>query len=912
MLVLLSCLTFGTNAQNVQTVPFDSTKTDSLPQKTALINTGYGHQPVTSLTGAFSSADSATFNAGHIYHPAQLVRGRLNGLSVFRPGSNPNEDFTLRVRSLSTIIGNPAPLIVVDGLPQRSLDGVDPFDIERIELLKDGSAAAIYGIRGGGGVLQVTTKNSSTGPPRVKYHGYVTMEQVAKKVPVLSSGEYRRVEGSEDFGNNTDWQDAITRRTAFSHAHQLALSGGTLTTRYRASLTYRDVEGIQKNTGFRRYGGRLNLRQQALKDRLTLTLNLSGSSRPFQPGFDDAFRYAVAYNPTAPVRLSPDGPLPPFFPPEEVNRFGGYWQQFLFNYYNPVALIEQNRAEGNINTWSGQLRGNLELIKGLRIGAFYARRQTDLSFGRYFSKFSFWKGADRNGLAEQRHDEKSNQLFESTLSFKRRFGPVGLDLLGGYAYQYYLEQGSGAEGGNFLTDAFSFHNLSAAQDFTDGLGSVFSYKQSHKLAAFFGRARLDWDDTYFLTLSMRREGSSRLGANNKWGAFPAVQAGVQISSAEAKPDYRLFFRAGYGLTGNIPRENFLSLQRYRPQLRYLYNGEWIPVYTIAGNPNPDLKWETNRSLNFGLDAAFFGERLRATFDYYHHRTENLLLEYAVTVPPNVFDRTYANAGKMETRGFELWVQYRSRPSREWSWQGSLNLSAYRTKLLDLTNENYDFGDSRFVSSVARSFPAVRIKEREEVGQLFGLTYLGVSPEGNWIFQDRNRDGVITPYEDASVIGNGMPNLELGFNQTFRYGRFDLSLFFRGVFGHDLAYEYGTRYETPIVAQSYNLLNSYRELEDLKEYSRFSSRYVENASFLTLDNLTLGYSLPAGQKSVFSQLRFYLNSQNLFTLTSYPGPDPEPRLTDEQAGLLANLAPGIDRPGLWLPARGWTVGVLAGF
>ncbi len=389
-----------------------------------------------------------------------------------------------------------------------------------------------------------------------------------------------------------------------------------------------------------------------------------------------------------------------------------------------------------------------------------------------------------------------------------------------------------------------------------------------------------------------------------------MQGAVRLGPEGPNPAYRLFVRAGYGLTGNLPPENYLSRLQFRPWNRYPVNGQWEPVYAAASNPNPDLRWETNRSVNFGLDASFFHGRLQGSFDYYRHRTDDLLLEYPVPEPPNLYSQSYANVGSMHTSGVEFQLSYQTPASRNWQWQGRLNLSAYRTALGALSDETYDFGGYRLIANYGSCCyaPIVRMEESGPVGQFYGLRYSGISTEGRWIFDDINRDGQIDN-RDWTTIGNGLPAMELGFDQSLRFGHFDLNIFFRGIFGHELVNVNRVFYEAPQQAETYNLLESY--IPELTDFGRLSSYQVERASFLRLDNLTLGYAPPLPPGAAFSRLRFYLTGQNLLTLTGYQGADPEVRL-DPGAGQLSQLAIGIDRRGGWLPVRGWTLGVEAGF
>ncbi|MCB0837402.1 MAG: SusC/RagA family TonB-linked outer membrane protein [Bacteroidetes bacterium] len=533
-----------------------------------VVVTGYGTQKAKEVTSSITSVKVEDFNKGNVNDPTQLLQGKVAGLAIARPGGDPNAGFNIRLRGISSLGQGSSPLIIIDGVPGASLNSVDPNDIQSIDILKDGSAAAIYGTRASGGVIIITTKKGVPGVSKVDYSGYVALEQIDRTVDILTADEYRNFPGSSDLGSSTDWFDQITR-DAVSHVHNVALSGGSGQTQYRVSFNLRNGQGVALNTGFSQLNGRLNLTQRAFNDRLKLNVNLAATSRDSDLGFNDAFRYATIYNPTAPVYAAANDPL--------VETYDGYFQQILFDYYNPFAILDQNVNQRNDKRLNVNLRADWEIVDGLTIGGFYAlQRENDLT-AQYFDKQSFWRGADRNGLANRGSNDRYTQVFDATVQYENDFGGLNLKVLGGYSYQNFVNEGFFAEGGNFIADNFTYNNLEASLDFKRGLGTVSSYKNSSELVAFFGRINLSYDDTYYLTASVRQEGSSKFGDNNKWGTFPAVSGGVILSNLfDAGPFDLIKLRAGYGETGNIPNESYLSKLLLGPGSNFFFNGNYVP------------------------------------------------------------------------------------------------------------------------------------------------------------------------------------------------------------------------------------------------------------------------------------------------------------------------------------------------
>lgn len=881
-----------------------------------IVVVGYGTQKTREITSAITSVKEEDFNKGNVSNAAQLLQGKVAGLSISRPGSNPNQGFNIRLRGLSTVGANASPLIVIDGVIGADLNSVDPNDIASIDVLKDGSAAAIYGTRGASGVILITTKRGAKGTSTVDYNGFVTGDFLGNYVDVLTADEYRDFRGGPagdikgtDLGSSTDWFDEITR-TGVSQVHNLALSGGSDKTSYRISANYRNNEGVALNTGFEQLNARLNLTQKALKDRLSISFNLATTNRNEQIGFDAAFRYATIYNPTAPVRV------------DTANQYDGYFQQTLFDYLNPVAILEQNVNEAKRNVILANVRGDFKLLDNLTVSASYSRERKTDNFGTYFDRNSFFVGRDRNGLANRSAGQNEYELFESTGEFNEEFGGLELRLLGGYSFQEFTGEGFGIQNGNFLTDAFTFNNIGTGQDLQNGLAGVGSGKDSYRLIAFFGRVNLNYEDTYFFTASLRREGTSRFGKDNRIGYFPAASAGVTLSNLFPMDGVNnLKLRVGYGVTGNIPNQSYLSLRRFGQQGSFLVNGKFVPSYAPISNPNPDLKWETKSDISVGLDFAMLDYKLTGSFDYYTTTTNDLILPFSVPVPPNLFGETFVNVGELKNSGLELVLNYNAISKENFTWTTSINGTYYlENKIVSLSEgAEFDFGGRRDVSNFGspgqNGTPLIRIEEGKPIGQILALQYEGISPEGSWIFKDTDGDGKIDDTKDRVIVGNGLPKAQLGWNNSFTFGNLDFSIFFDGFFGHDLLNSFRGFYEGASSIGSYNILAT--TLDDpalirLKDAPKVSSFHVEDASFVRLNNTTLGYNFKLAEGGSFSKIRLYLTGERLFYITGYKGVDPEPRFSDGDAGTLGPLAPGIDRRDTWYRTAAVTFGLQLGF
>ena len=869
---------------------------------------GYGSLKTKEITGSVASIRSADFNKGNVTDAAQLLQGKVAGLSISKPGSDPNGGFNIRLRGLSTLGQNTSPLIVIDGVPALNINAIDPNDVESIDVLKDGSAAAIYGTRASSGVILITTRKGQAGRSSVEYTGQASFESIERRVKTLNAADYVALAGGNNLGSDTDWLGEITD-SRVSQTHALNMSGGTAKTSYRATLSYRGINGIAQGTGFDQLLGSLSLQQKALNDRLTLTGNFGIVNRQADLGFAEAFRYATIYNPSAPIK----------------NADGSYYEIGGFEQFNPVAIVEQNSSSRNGNTYYGNLRADLKLMDGLTAGMFI-NRAADINKNReYYSRDALYRSGKR-GLARAEEYIGGNDLIEATLNYNKEFGKASLKALAGYSWQEFNNEGWGNEASTVAVDNFEIDNFGAYEDFAKGLASVYSYRNDNRLIAQFGRINFGYDDTYFLTASLRREGSSRFGENNKWGLFPAVSAGVELTkflSVNAINSLKL--RGGYGVTGAIPRESYLSIAKVSPTGNSaLINGVYVPAWGFSGtNPNADLKWERKADFNIGVDFAILDYKLTGSLEYYQSTVSDLIYQLPVPNPPNLGATTWSNVGKLRNGGIELALTYEI--SKNWS--SSLVGTKYnRTRLLEFYR-NFASQEIATVGAPGQNnfyYQVVSIDETDDanlIGNFVAFDVARLGDDGKYVYFDAAGNETADKSQARKVVaGNGLPKYELGWTNTFNFGRFDAQIFFRGVFGHSLVHEFRVFYEALGDNNGFNKVDTKYFDAANKDNNAYTSRSVEKADFLRLDNLTLGYNLPLASDAWFTKARIFLNSQQLFTLTGYSGVDPSPRYTDTgsydngaRAPVFQDpLAPGIDRRNTYFTTRTINVGVTLGF
>lgn len=896
----------------------DISLTADVTSLTEVVVVGYGIQEKKEITSAIASVKSEDFNQGNISNPAQLLQGKVAGLNISAPsGGNPFAGFNIRLRGVSSVGENTSPLIIVDGVIGVDLNSVDPNDIESMDVLKDGSAAAIYGTRASAGVIIITTRKGSEGKVNVDYNGFVAFDMIARQNESLSANEFRQYlealgsGNDQDFGADTDWQKEITR-TGISQVHNLALSGGTSKLSYRASATYRGVNGVLKTTGFDQLNARINLEQKLIKDKVRVRFQAATNIRKSDFGYDDAFRYALIHNPTAPVFAIDDN---------MADQFGGFFNDAgNFNSQNPVAMLEQNVNQGEDRRMLFGIGFSWDIISNLTWNVDYSlNEETDFRDEFISPKSKFNNGTSTRGRAKRSADNRENSLFESTLVWNWEKDRWNGTLMGGYSYQLQTNDGFQAQGRGVADENLLFNDLKSLQQWsrpTDGLSlsefeDVKSYKDDNTLIGMFARLNFNYDDTYFFMASIRREGSSKFGTNNKWGNFPAFSVGADfarlagISSME-----NLKLRIGYGVTGNLPKDSYLSIQKFEVERWDSIQGRVAPVYTIRNGANPDLKWETKTEWNIGLDYSFSGGKFNGAIDYYIRNTTDFIVSQTVPVPPNPFNTLFINAGELQNSGIEVLFNWAAVDKADFSYSPSINFTYLESKIIDLAGNESFQQKGGLGSPGLEGVNTIIAKEGEPIGQMWAVRYGDTADDGTLFVLDKDGNPIeyTTPNDvnddDRKIVGEGLPKFTWGFSNVLNYKNWDFNVFFRGAFGHSLVNTNRVFYETSGNFPSLNMLSSVKDYSNLPpRFNAYTDRFVEKANFMVLDNLTIGYSLNVDNSQVFTRVRFFATGQNLFYVTNYSGISPEVRYEDNGDP----LAPGIERRNTWGTTRTVSIG-----
>lgn len=877
---------------------------------------GYGSQSVKEVTSAVTSVKAKDFNQGNISDPIQLIQGKVAGLSIAKPGNDPNGSYNIRLRGLSTFGSNTEPLIIVDGVQGVDINSVDPDDIASMDVLKDASATSIYGTQGASGVIIITTKKGEFVTEgqgfSVNFNTAFTTESVDRKLDVLSHDDYLSIPNSVDYEDNTDWMDQLIQKS-MSQTYNLSVDGATENSNYRVSFNYRKSDGVVLGTGFERFNGRVNLTQRALEDKLTLDFSLSATNRVETYSPSEAFGFAVKFNPSAPLMGDDD----------LSQEWGGYFQRDAFAFYNPRAMIDQSTMDGKKMSIMGNVKATYEIIQGLKFSLSYSQNHNSDSYGTYWSKNSYYTpyGRSHKGYADKSNNNRFNHLFESILSYEKQVGGLKLKALAGYSIREDYFDNLWVHGEGFLTDEFSYNNLGSASEIKPNQESFGSYRESSRLIGFFGRVSANWRETAFMTANFRRDGSSKFGENNKWGNFGGVSAGVDFAKLfDLDVVDLLKLRVGYGTVGNLPQNSYLSKNNYgKIEDEFFYNGEFIQAYAPVLNDNPYLKWEVKKEMNIGVDFFLLDYRIGGSIDYYSSTSSDLILYAQVRVPPYPSDRMWLNLGELENSGLEFAINIRAIEKKDFSWSTDLNFTKYfDTKLVKITSDlTTSEGTIRLGYLGAPYFTGISTiiaTEGEVIGQIMAPIYIGLDSAGVMQYESRWDSIASTDkpeHEDYQNVGNGLPKFQFGWNNTFKYKNLDVSFFIRGVFGHYLVNINNARFGNPNVINIQSGMNQTMDYLDATSGPIYSNVHVEKADFVKLDNFAIGYNFLFPESKYVGKVRVYVSGQNLFTITNYSGVSPEVRYGDAYDNNNP-LAPGLDRENTYFTTRSFTFGVNVNF
>lgn len=818
----------------------------------------------------------------------------------------------MRLRGTSTLQNDQGPLIVIDGIPGGDMSTVAPSDIESISVLKDASSAAIYGSRAAGGVVLITTKRGSGSKTQISYDGYVAFDLMANKPDLMNADEWRGYANSkgldysvyDQYGADTDWFDELTR-TGVSQNHSISLSGGGSKNNYRASYTYLDRKGIARDNWMKRHSFRFQFQQRAINDRLRI--GLAGSATLTDSHVPNGDNFVLAYS------------MLPVYP--VYNADGSYFTKVNAEYDqgNPVQNQNLNERKNSNVYFYGAGDIQFEIINGLNIKANLYKSRFSNEYSRYDDSRTT-VGQGNNGFAQKRNRAWDRNLMEWTLDYNKSFGAEEkhkLNALLGYSWETNGYQSQESLATQFSVASMGANSIQAGNDLK--IGNVTSSKNDYKLISFFARAHYSYDERYMITATMRRDGSSKFGANHKWGWFPSVSAAWGISQEAFMQDISwlndLKLRAGYGVTGNQDGlKPYKSLELYQPYGTYYNGGGTSTSFRITQNPNPDLKWESTAMFNIGVDFQLFNGRLGGTVEYYSKKTSDMLYDYAVPTPTYVYKKIAANVGDMSNKGIEVMLNLDVIRNKSFNWNTSINLSHNKNEITKLSNDLFSTSRVYVGDPWIRGASGVTshvVEEGYPVGQFFMLKCNGIDENGKFIMEDVNKDGQISD-DDRTYVGDSQPDLTFGWNNTFTWKNWDASFFLRGQIGGKLLNNPRAAYGNNTYVAGANAMKG-DDLMLLRENSRVSSYYLENASFARLDNMSIGYTFNTKKIDWLDKARIYVAAQNLFVITSYSGLDPEVELfRGEASDTDAGLSPGIEPRNYMPKARSFTFGVNLSF
>lgn len=848
----------------------DAVLEDDLQVLDDVVVIGYGTMNKRDLTMSVQSVKSKDFIGGNTANPLQTIVGKVPGLTISSSaGTDPNGGVSVQLRGANSINADKGPLIVVDGIPGGNIGILQKEDIVSIDVLKDASAAAIYGTRASGGVILVTTRMGREGKPSVSFTSELTTETVHRKPDILSAEEWV-THGGADLGAQTDWFNTITR-TPLTNRQIITLSGGTKSFTAYASLFYKKAEGMSIGSDRQEIGGRFNFSFKTLNDRLELTGRVNYVDIKSNFTDNSIFRSALTLNPT----ISP-------YDPDDLS---GYNILTSNNEKNPLANIMLREDNDHSTRLQATASAKLNITDGLST-TFTAGITSGVGNSAYWESSLHRNSRDNNreGYASQNWGRSGSESIDWTINYDRLFGRHSLRLLAGYSFQ----QLGGSEtfkgsNSNFPVDGTKWYDMGSGTYLKEGRSSISSYKgPRERLGAYFGRVNYSFANKYLLSASIRYEGSSKFGPENRYGTFPAVSAAWRISEESFLRNVPwindLRIRAGYGRTGNQGFSPGVTTRMYKADTDPWYvQGQWISVYGLSRNVNYGLKWETKDEYNAGVDFDLLDHRLSGKFDVYKRKVNDMIYNIDVPQPPAVFAQTTMNVGSMQNAGWEVELTGVVVNNKNWNYTTTVQASRNTTTLNSLWGSQ-TFWDTMSFPAPGDPGTAVRLTAGEKIGRFYVWKYAGLDADGGWLLYDKDNN-VIPAAEktkaDKRYTGNAMPKIMLSWDNTVSYKNFDLTLFFRSWIGHDV-FNMTEMYYGLQNTESRNMLRSaYGRNRNIRGEKELCDYFIEDGTFLKLDAATLGYTIRIPSiKSWIRSVRVSVTGRNLFCLTNYTGLDPE--------------------------------------
>jgi TonB-linked SusC/RagA family outer membrane protein len=878
-----------------------------------IVAVGYGNLKQKEVTSAVTHVDTAQFRQSGARSALDLVQGKVAGLNITRSsGSNPNSSASVQLRGVVSVTGNASPLFVIDGIPGGNPDLLQQDDILSVDVLKDGSGAAIYGTSANAGVILITTKKGKPGAPEFNYSSYVRTEVIQNRLDFLSAGEFReKINSGElsqiDYGGNEDLYASLINKDNISMNHNLSLSGGSDKTNYRASINYRDLQGIALENDRKEYTVRLNVNQKGLDDKLNVQMNLASNFNNANLLGGGGWEEELAKNPTK-LLFNPDG---------------SYYNDTQST--NQYARLFQETSYRKQQTSSADIKADIDIITGLKGSVFGSVQRNSYIDGGYAQLNSERSIEDqvypRGGYAFKNDYLSQNFAFEPTLTYNKTVGEQhSFTALAGYSYRYNIEEGANTSNRGFLNDQFNEDNLGQGIALADGRAGLSSFKNDNTLIAFFGRINYSFAGKYLAQFILRREGSSKFGDENKWGNFPAASVGWNISQEKFMENLKfvnyLKLRAGFGVTGNSGFANNASRVVLSTGGRYLYpDGSYRETYGPDRNANPQLKWESKQEINVGADFTLFNSKLTGALDLFKRTTKDLLDTYVTPQPPYVRESIYANVGTISSKGIELALSYKAITTTDFTFSMDFTGSTISNKLNSYSNDNFKVLYKTFggIGGAGALGDAITTYEGGNLGEFWGKRFAGFDENGKWLFFNRNGDKVRNDQinnskdrniTDLALIGNAIPKYYASYTANFTYKNFDFRVFLRGKFDYDILNTTALSYGNPSIAGVNYLQDAFTKYKDINDTYMYSDYYLENGTNVKIDEVTLGYRFNLKSKKV-RNIRVYATGQNLATITGYSGNDPD---FVQDTG----LGPGIDGRGAYPSTRSFLFGVNVGF
>ena len=900
----------GFNPQEVTAKDgLDITLSEDVAQLNEVVVVGYGSMAKKEISSSVVQISKDQFNQGAASDPMALIAGKVSGLNVSATAeANPNAMTDFQVRGAGSLTASNGPLIVIDGIAGGDLRNIATQDVESITVLKDAGSAAIYGTRGANGVILVTTKEGSgtQGVTNVTYDSYIALNFAKPKPDILTTDEFRRSRRGQDYGGDTDWWDEITRSTSYNLNQYVSIDSSTKNGFFGLSVNYKKGNGLDIVSGREEYGGRFVGEQRVLNNRLQFNSSLSARKVHEKWGNDGLFDTALTMNPTIPVK-NPDGT---YYQPNSPTDI-----------HNPVNDLKENISNGDRIYLLGNADVKLNILQMeqhvLNTSLSYALQYNDLKSNFYTpstSSESYWNGYA--GRANINYQKWWTNRLEWLVNYTLTLNAHQLKAVLGYSWERSKWEQSGNENMGFVYDSMNYHGIANGTYLRDGKANLWAGSSESTLIGFFGRLNYNFNDMIYATASMRREGSTKFGANTKWGSFPSASLAWEVINTPFAEGLKSTFqslkpRISYGVTGRSDFNAYQSLATYSGYGAYLIDGQWINGYAPSVNANPDLAWEKSTAFNVGVDFVALNSRLRGSVEFFDRRSQDLLYNYTAPQPPFIYKSILVNVGTTKNTGVEVTLDYDVLRNSAVKWTTGVNWSMGSTKLTKLSSDVYQMAylDLYQKPGVGTSEYFFRVEEGGKIGQFYGYEHAGIDENGLLLIYDNKGNKVPAAQADPSYkrnIGNGAPKHFLSWSNSLSYKRWDLSLLFRSALGYQIfnMRKYGMGLQG---AGTDNVLRTaYTDYRDVHSSGGIiSSYFLENGDYFKLDNVTLGYTYSPKKRDLIESLRVYLTAKNLFTLTSYEGNDPSIVTS-------TGITPGIDSNSAYPQATQVSLGVTLRF